>query len=223
MERHIIYLVVIIAYFALTSAVNMWSAKKNKTSAGFLTAKNQLGPITVGLLLMSEFIGPVSTIGTAQGAYTKGLSVAWNSSLLGVGYILYAFLIAPKLNALGEYTISGALARHYGDRVRYLVSLTMAFALVVVNVSAFTGGAATLASLVNIDVTTAVWIIGAVATLNVTVGGIHGTGKANIIHVTTKFVGLFLITGTAVFLFMDKPELQQRITPQQFSLIDGIG
>lgn len=223
MERQIIYLIVIVSYFTLTSLVNMWSAKKNKTSAGFLTAKNQLGPITIGLLLMSEFIGPVSTIGTAQGAYTKGLAVAWNSSLLGVGYILYAYLIAPRLNALGEYTISGALSRHYGNGVRYLVSLTMAFALVVVNVSAFTGGAATLASLVHIDVTTAVWIIGGIATVNVTVGGIHGTGKANLIHVTTKFLGLFLITATAVFMLMDKPELQKSITLDQFNLVKGIG
>ena len=99
----------------------------------------------------------------------------------------------------------------------------MAIALIVVNVSAFTGGAATLASLVNIDVTTAVWVIGAVATLNVTVGGIHGTGKANLIHVATKFLGLFLIVGTAVFMLMDKPELKSAITLKQFSLIDGIG
>ncbi len=95
-----------VAYILVTTVVGMWSVKKTKDTASFMTAKNQLGPVLVGILLMSELIGPSSTIGTAQAAYEVGLSAAWNSSLLAVGYLLYAYFIAPKMNSLGEYTIS---------------------------------------------------------------------------------------------------------------------
>lgn len=223
MEKDVIVFGFTIVYVAVTTAVGMWSVKHTKDTTSFMTAKNQMSPFLVGILLMSEFIGPTSTIGTAQGAYAKGLAVAWNSSSLAFGYILYAYFIAPKMNALGEYTISGALARHYGAGIRIMVSLTMAFALTVVNVSAFTGGAAALGSLLHVSVKTAIYIIGVVAVLNVSFGGIRGVGKANLIHVLFKYMGVLFVVGTAWFIYSGKPELAARIPARYFSLIDGIG
>jgi SSS family solute:Na+ symporter len=97
-----------------------------------------MGPMVVGVLIMSEFIGTAATLGTAQAAFGKGISAAWNLVGMGIGFFLYAFLIAPKLNGLKEYTISGAVGQKYGSSTRMVVSAIMVYALTVVNVSTYT-------------------------------------------------------------------------------------
>jgi len=86
MEKNLIVFGCTVVYIIATTLVGMWSVRQTKDTASFMTAKHQLGAWVVGILLMSEFIGPGSTVGTAQGAFEKGLSVAWNSSTLAIGY-----------------------------------------------------------------------------------------------------------------------------------------
>jgi solute:Na+ symporter, SSS family len=217
-----IILIVVAVYVAVSTLVGTWSVKHTKDTNSFMTAKKSMGPVLVGILMMSEFIGTGSTLGTAQSAYEKGISAAWNVITLGVGYLLYAYVLAPKFQALGEYTISGALARKYGNGIRVVVSLTMIYALTAVNVSMYTGGAATAASLLHIPIATGILIVGAVTILNVTLGGIRGVGYANIIHATFKYLGLVAVAVAAYGLYQAKPELAARIPPRHFSLV-GIG
>ena len=125
-EKTVIVFGCTIVYIVITTFVGMWSVRSTKDTSSFMTAKNQMSFWVIGILLMSEFIGPGGTVGTAQGAFDKGLSVAWNSSSLAIGYLLYSYLLAPRMNALGEYTISGALSHHYGNVIKYFVSVTMA-------------------------------------------------------------------------------------------------
>ncbi|WP_371372864.1 sodium:solute symporter family protein [Sporomusa aerivorans] len=212
-----------VAYIIITTVVGMWSVKTTKDTDSFMTAKHQMSAWVVGILLMSEFIGPGATVGTAQGGFEKGLAVAWNSSTLAIGYWLYSYFLAPKMNALGEYTISGALAKHYGANVRMLVSVTMAIALTTVNVAAFTGGAAALSALLHVSIEQAIFIIAICATLNVAFGGIKGVGIANIIHASFKYLGLIIIAGTAWVMIQDKPILLDKIPAAHFSLVDGVG
>jgi len=212
-----------VAYIIITTMVGMWSVKKTKDTASFMTAKNQMSVWVVGILLMSEFIGPGATIGTAQGGYEKGLSVAWNSSSLAIGYLLYAYLLAPKMNALGEYTISGALSRHYGSNVRVLVSITMAIALMIVNVGNYAGGAAAIGAILHISLEQAIVLIGVVAALNVGFGGLRGVGYANIIHATFKYLGLIVVAGTAWVIIQDKPMMLDSIPTKYWSVTEGAG
>src|ERR1035437_10312835 len=84
-----------LAYIVKTTGLGMLSAKYSKDSTSFLTAKNMMGPLVVGVLIMSEFIGTAATLGTAQTAFAKGISAAWNLVGMGIGFFLYALFIAP--------------------------------------------------------------------------------------------------------------------------------
>lgn len=212
-----------IVYIIVTTLVGMWSVRSAKDTSSFMTAKNQMSFWIIGILLMSEFIGPGGTVGTAQGAFDKGLSVAWNSSSLAIGYLLYSFLLAPKMNALGEYTISGALSHHYGNTIKYFVSITMALALIIVNVGNFVGGAAAIGKLLHVSVETAIYIIAIVACLNVAFGGLKGVGMANLIHAAAKYFGLLVILFTAILIVVDKPIILESIPKAQWSLFEGVG
>ncbi len=222
MGRLGIIFTIAIAYVIVTTLVGVLSSRKHKDSSSFMTAKNQMGPFLVGVLLMSEFIGTGSTLGTAQTAYEVGISASWNLITLGFGFFLYAFFMAPKFNALGEYTISGALAKTYGPALRTMVSLTMIYALTTVNVSMFTGGAATIAKLIDIPIQTSVFIVAAATILSVTGGGLKGVGLANTIHATFKYLGLFAVAWAAWHYFGVHPETVQAIPPKHYDMM-GIG
>ena len=217
MERLAVIFGIVAAYIIVSTLVGVWSVKYTKDTTSFMTAKKQMGPLVVGILMMSEFIGTGSTLGTAQTAYEKGIGAAWNLITLGVGYLLYAYFMAPKFNALGEYTISGALAKKYGTGVRTVVSLTMIYALTAVNVSMYTGGAATIASLLHISIETAVFIVGVATILNVTLGGLRGVGKANLIHTMFKYLGLIVVAWAGWQMLQARPEVMAKVPATHFS------
>jgi solute:Na+ symporter, SSS family len=188
------------AYIAAATAIGVFAARKARDTHGFMTGSGQMGPVLIGILMMSEFIGTGTTLGTAQLAYSKGISVVWNVVTLGLGFILYSRIMAPKFNALGEYTVSGALQRKYGNAVKSVVSVIMIYALVAVNVSMYTGGAATIASLLGIPVPAAVAIIALAAIVNVSAGGIRSVGYSNILHAGVKYLGLIVTAAVAYTL-----------------------
>lgn len=223
MDRTLIVVGSTAAYLVITTLIGMWSVRKAKDTSSFMTGNHQMSTWVVGILLMSEFIGPGSTLGTAQGGYDKGMAVAWNSSLLAVGFVLYSMFIAPRMNAIGEYTISGALARHYGPLVKTLVSATMIVALTTVNVSNMTGGASIVASLFHMEIGNAVYLVAFVTTLVVAFGGIRGVGGANIIHASFKYGGLIIVALTAWTIVSADPAYLARIPESRWSLVDGVG
>jgi solute:Na+ symporter, SSS family len=223
LDKALIVAICTALYLGITTLVGMWSVRHTKDTASFMTAKNQMGPLMMGVLLMSEFIGTSSTIGTAQAGFEKGLAVAWNVATLSLGFLLYAYILAPKINASGEYTISGLLGSRFGNAVRIIVSITMAFALTTVNVAVYTGGATTVGVLLQVPMQIAIWIIGVAAALSVAFGGLRGVGYANVIHATAKYLCLLLILGTGWFILQDKPELWAKIPDTHFSFVGGVG
>lgn len=171
MQPNWIVLSLTLAYMAAMGLIS-FSVRRHARSAGSFTSGGTRYPaFLIGFLLMSEFIGTATSVGTTQTAYRVGVSAAWNVLALAVGFVLYAILLAPRFKELGENTISGALAKAYGRPTKLATSVIMIFALQIVAVSTYAGGGTILAGLLNVDRTSAIVITGIVATLYVSVGG----------------------------------------------------
>lgn len=198
-------------YILITSIVGALSVRYTKDTASFMSAKNLMGPFVVGILLMSEFVATGSSLGTAEAAFSKGISTSWNVISLGLAFVLYGFFMAPKFQESGQYTISGVLSLKYGAGTRTVVSLIMIYALVVVNVAAFTGGGVLLSTMLGVSIQTGICIFGLASILNVTLGGIRGVGFSNLIHMFFKFVSLVSIALFAWWSLKTHPEAQARI------------
>jgi SSS family solute:Na+ symporter len=98
----------------------------------------------------------------------------------------------------------------------------MIYALTTVNVSMYTGGAATIAMLLGISIPAAVYIIGAASILTVSMGGLRGVGISNLIHAGFKYLGLIVTAFVAWNLLQKTPGVMARIPEMHFSLT-GIG
>jgi SSS family solute:Na+ symporter len=210
------------AYIVGTTLIGMWSLKYVKDTTTFMTAKHMLGPWVIGLLLMSEFVGPGTFIGVAESAYSKGIFSGLAHISLSLAFFLYAFLMAPKYNAAGEYTISGILQKRYGQGTRWIVSLVMIYALLAVNVTNFTGGSVTIATLLNVDVKTASLILASLIAAIVATGGLRGIGISNLFHIVVKYIALGALGVTAWTLLKANPAALARIPASHYS-IKGTG
>jgi SSS family solute:Na+ symporter len=187
-----------------------------------MSAKSQMGTYLISVLLVSEFVAAASTLGTAQTAFETGISAAWVFISIAIGFLMYSFLLAGKYKDTKEYTISGIIAQRYGQGARLIVSGIMIYALITVNVVAYTGGAVVLGTLLNVPTSTAVWIMATAATICVASGGIRGVGFANLIHFVAKYAALIIIALVAHQMLKSHPGAFATLPPIYFS-ITGVG
>ena len=222
MQPNWIVLSLTLAYIAAMGLISV-SARRYAKSAGSFTSGGARYPaFLIGFLLMSEFIGTATSVGTTQTAYRVGVSAAWNVLALAVGFVLYAILLVPRFKELGENTISGALAKAYGRPTKLATSVIMIFALQIVAVSTYAGGGTILAGLLNVDRTSAIVITGIVATLYVSVGGMRSVIYTNVLHAVVKYLGILAAVAFGLSQVGGLANLRVRV-PEAMFAVDTVG
>ncbi|MEW6767042.1 MAG: sodium:solute symporter family protein [Pseudomonadota bacterium] len=211
-----------IGYMALLTIVSFIARRYARTANSFTTGGATYPAVFIGFILMSEFIGTTASVGTSQQAYLFGISAAWNVAVLGIGFLLYSFLLARKFNESGENTISGALARVYGKNVKLATSVIMIFALQIVAISTYSSGGAVIAPFLSVSRETAIVITGVVAVLFVSLGGMSSVIYTNVIHAVMKYLGVMI---ALAFAFSMAGGMQRVIdlSPAKMFSIDGVG
>jgi SSS family solute:Na+ symporter len=217
-----IVLLVVVGYMAVLATLSYVVRRAARTSEGFASGGRVFPAVLIGFLLMSEFIGTSATLGTAQEAYSVGISAAWNVVALAVGFVLFSFFVARKYKALGENTISGALARFYGEGVRTATSVIMTCALLIVAVAIYASGGAILSNLLGIDRTWAIVVVGVLATVYVVVGGMRSVVYTNVLHAVMKLAAVAVLAGIGVSRVGGLGELRAVLPASAFS-VDGVG
>lgn len=222
MQPNWIVLSLTLAYMAAMGLIS-FSVRRHARSAGSFTSGGTRYPaFLIGFLLMSEFIGTATSVGTTQTAYRVGVSAAWNVLALAVGFVLYAILLAPRFKELGENTISGALNKAYGRPTKLATSIIMIFALQIVAVSTYAGGGTILAGLLNVDRTSAIVITGIVATLYVSVGGMRSVIYTNVLHAVVKYLGILAAVAFGLSQVGSLANLRTRV-PEAMFAVDTVG
>jgi len=213
---------VAIVYMLVLAAISFYVRRYSRNAEGFTTGGRSFPAMLVGFLMMSEFIGTTASVGTAQAAYEDGLSAAWNLAALGIGFVIFSFLLAGKYKAWGENTISGALRKTYGERVKFATSIIMICALSIVAISVYASGGAVLSGLLGIDRDLAIVITGAIAVLYVALGGMRSVVYTNFLHALTMYVGILLVAGFGVSQAGGVDTFIHNMTPAQRS-VDNVG
>src|ERR1700679_1142452 len=107
MHANYLALAIVIAYMiglGLLTSVIQRSVNTTTTFTSGTSGHSGVPAVLVGLMLMSEFIGPSASVGAAQEAYRFGMSAAWNIISLAAGFLFYAFFLAGKYRESGQNT-----------------------------------------------------------------------------------------------------------------------
>ncbi|HHU54057.1 MAG TPA: sodium:solute symporter family protein [Clostridiaceae bacterium] len=108
----------VILVLLLVSGLSIYSGYKNKQNY-----KQKGSSIVVSGLIIGTLVGGSSTIGTAQLAYSYGMSAWWFTLGGGIACLILAVFYVKPLRKTGCYTLVEILSKEYGNRVGFSVSL----------------------------------------------------------------------------------------------------
>jgi SSS family solute:Na+ symporter len=185
----------VVLYIVVTSIISIRLRSRN--SEQFMVASRNMPVFVVAILLMSEFIGAKSTVGTSQEAFSAGIAASWSVIAASIGFLFFGLFMAKRLYSSGEFTISGFIAQKYGKGAKLIVSAIMIYALFLVNVGNYVSGAAAISTVMRINLPTAAIITAIVSTIYFAWGGLKSVAYLTIVHSAVKLIGLAILVVVA--------------------------
>lgn len=208
----LLYLGLAVTLIAIVG-LSVWSGTQVKSGQ----RQNGLG--VVAGVIMGTLVGGSSTIGTAQLAYTYGMSAWWFTLGAGIACLILALVYAKPLRHTGCATLVGIIRREYGDSAGMTVSLLSATGTFINIISQLISATAVIAvvfpamSLASAVAASVVFMV-----LYVIFGGTKGTGMVGIVKMVLLYVAvlacgalvLHMVGGVGAFTAMvqtiDNPE-----------------
>ncbi len=189
---------IVIAYILFTTWLT-WRLR-SKSAGDFMEGSRAMPAFIVGVMLMSEYIGAKSTIGTAQAAFEDGFAASWSVIGAAIGFPLFGLLLVKRIYNTGKLTISGAIAEKYGTSTKNIISLIMIYALLLVNVGNYVSGAAAISTVLKVNLPVAAFITAIVSTFYFAFGGMKGMAWVTLLHSAIKYFGILVILGVALHM-----------------------
>ncbi|SFE20862.1 solute:Na+ symporter, SSS family [Paenibacillus algorifonticola] len=217
----IFILIVIAVYIVITTYLTF--KMRSKSNSEFNNAAKSLPALVVGVLLMSEFLGTKSTIGTAESAFKNGFAASWSLFAGAIGFFLFAFFLVTRFYNTGHFTISGIIKEKYGTSTKLVVSVIMILALLLVNLGNYLSGAAAISSILGIPIMTCAIITMIISTIYFTFGGMKGVAWITIIHSTFKYAGILLTAFIALYMAGGLKPMQLELPDYYFTWDGKIG
>lgn len=124
--------------------VSFYSGRQIHSAADFSTGGKN-GPALVAGAIMGTLVGGTSTVGTAQLAYTCGLSAWWFTLGAGLGCLTLALFYVRPLRASGHTTPMGIIGREFGPGADLLTSLISCLGMLINIIAQLISGVAVVA------------------------------------------------------------------------------
>ena len=116
----------LIGYCCLLLAVGAWASRSLRGAEDFFVAGRSLPAPLLFSTFLAANLGAGSTIGAAEFGYTEGLPAWWWVGSAGIGSLVLAFAVGPRLHrvakCLGLYTVGDFLEARYGRATRLVIA-----------------------------------------------------------------------------------------------------
>lgn len=121
-------------YFALLSAVIVYTMRKQETSADYFLAGRNIGWFVIGASLFASNIGSEHLVGLAGSGAKSGVAMA-HYELHAWCLLVLGWVLVPFYYRSGVYTMPEFLERRYNATARWILSLVSLVAYVFTKVS----------------------------------------------------------------------------------------
>ena len=186
-------------------ALSVWSGTQVKKG------QKQAGMFVVAGVIMGTLVGGASSIGTAQLAYTYGMSAWWFTLGAGVACLILALVYVKPLRRSGCATLVGIIRKEYGDSAGMTISLLSATGTFISIISQLVSATAVIAVVFpSMGLAAAVTVSVVFMVLYVIFGGTKGTGMVGIVKMILLYVAIIacgilvlrLVGGVGAFVSM---------------------
>ena len=184
-------------FFLIVVGVAMYKSRKEESGEDFFLAGRGLLWPMVGLSLIAANISTEQIVGQAgQGAGNVGLAVASYEWMASITLVFVAFFFLPRFLRSGIFTMPEYLEHRYNAVARGLMAFYTLVIYVGVTISAVIySGALTLNTIFDMNMWTAVWLIGGIAALYTTWGGLKAVAWADLFLGGALLVGGLVVVG----------------------------
>jgi SSS family solute:Na+ symporter len=197
-----LHLTLLVIYSFGIVGLGIWTARFVRGSSDFFVAGRSLGPGLILASMLAANIGAGSTVGAAGLAYRDGLSAWWWVGSAGIGSVVFAFFVAPRLWQLAKahdfYTTGDYLEFRYGPAVRGLTTALIALGVLALLAGQLIAGATILNVLTGMPRWAGALTGGAIMTIYFTAGGLLGSAWVNTLQLIVMLAGLLLALPVAL-------------------------
>jgi solute:Na+ symporter, SSS family len=191
-----LHLALILAYSLSIVAIGIWTSRYVRSSKAFFVAGRSLGPGLVFASMLAANIGAGSTVGATGLAYREGLSAWWWVGSAGIGSLVFAFAVAPKLWRLAAehdfYTTGDYIEYRYGPRARGLTTIFVGLGVLALLAGQLIAGATIVSVITGAPRWVGALIGGSIVTIYFTAGGLLGSAWINALQLVVMLAG-FLV------------------------------
>ena len=186
--------VYVVVLFAVTGWARRLTAKGGGGIVGYLLAGRGLPYWVAAALLAGLAVGGVSTIGTAEWAYTRGISAGWYNAAWAAGAFVLALGAARRYRRYEITTLPELFERHYSVTARVLgVIGQLVIQIVITSLQYVAGGAILRALLPGVFSLQSGMLVTALVFVGITlIGGFWAAGLTNVINVVVIYTGIIL-------------------------------
>lgn len=195
-------LALLLLYSAGLTAFGVWVGRRVKGSADFFVAGRKLTAPLVFSTVLAANIGAGTTIGAAGQAYIDGVGAWFWNGAAGLGSLVLAFWIGPKLwqqaSDHGFLTAGDYLEFRYGPLVRGLLAALLWVGTLAILAGQLIAGAAVLTAVADIPRPVGAAIGGIAMTIYFAAGGLLSSAWVNAVQLGVLLVGLLLAVPLAL-------------------------
>jgi len=180
-----------VVFFAVVVGFSMYKSAREKTSEDYFLASRGLKWWLIGFSIVAANISTEQFVGMAgQGAGNVGLAVSSWQLTGSIGIVIVAFTFLPRFLRSGIYTMPEYLEYRYNAAARGIMAFyTMVIYVAVTITAVLYSGGLTLHTIFDIDLTLSIWIIGILAALYTTWGGLKAVAWADLFQGSALLAG----------------------------------
>lgn len=186
-------LVLLLVYTAGITIFGVWIGRRVRGPADFFVAGRKLTWPLVGGTVLAANIGAGTTVLAAGLAYRDGISAWWWNGSVGIGTLVLALWVGPKLWAVaarhGHLTIGDYLEHRYSAGVRGTIAALTLVGTLAVLAAQLIAGAAVLEVVAGLPRWQGVAIGAAAMTIYFTAGGLLSSAWVNAVQLVVLIGG----------------------------------
>lgn len=218
MELTFLHLIIIIFTIAVAIGGGLYAARSVKTAEGYSLGGRQSGVTLVAGSIAGTIIGGGATVGTAQLAYSMGLSAWWFTLGSGISFIIMGLFYARPLRKTALETIPQYLVLHYGKRAGDLASLVSSLGIFFSAVASMLPGIQIISTVLGISHPLAALVLLILVAAYVFFGGMKSAGVGGILKMIIIWISLCLAGFSAFVSLQAQPALIAVFPEHMFSL-----
>lgn len=195
---HIVDFIIFIAYLIVMLGVGFYFMSRNKNTDDYYVGGRGMNSLHIGLSVVATDVGGGFAIGLGGLGFAMGLSGSWMLLTGLVGAWLSAVLLIPKVYPLARklnfLTFPQLFKELYSPKVALLAGIISAIGYMGFTSSQVLAGAKLVsATFIEIELQSALWIMGLVAVVYTVLGGLKAVIYTDTVQWIILMVGLIFI------------------------------